>query len=319
MGGFHSKFGGLWIDSLDREWVNCKLSTISDPALRQDVRTFIDKGYVVLNGAVSSSRIDAYLEEYEASADMPEFLQIAAPDGRKSFSRAESLKPGSRVLDTGMLLPSGEELSFAPKISAFLETIFEEKSLAFQTLHFEVGSTQDVHQDTAFVVIKQEPLKLIASWIALEDIESGSGELIYYPGGHRIKEYSYANGTSKHWFSERDGHEAHQAHYRHLQDEAARLGLALARFAPKKGDALLWHAELPHGGGEITIPGRSRRSLVTHYCPKSLEPVYWDFIPADWRNKVEARGGNAFTSYYFPPTQFAGGKQQPGWRVRIAS
>jgi hypothetical protein len=36
-----------------------------------------------------------------------------------------------------MLLPSGRELSFAPDISGFLETIFEEKSLAFQTLHFE--------------------------------------------------------------------------------------------------------------------------------------------------------------------------------------
>jgi ectoine hydroxylase-related dioxygenase (phytanoyl-CoA dioxygenase family) len=308
MGGFHSKFGGLWIDSLDQEWVNGKLGTIPAAALRQDIRTFIDNGYVILRGVVSSTKIDAYLEEYRASANTPESLQIAAPDGRQSFSQGKSLEPGSRVLDTGMLLPSGRELSFAPQISAFLEAIFEEKSLAFQTLHFEVGSTQDIHQDTAFVVVKQEPLKLIASWIALEDIESGSGELIYYPGGHRIKEYSYANGTSKHWYAERDGDKALQAHLRHLRDEAARLSLPLARFAPKKGDALLWHAELPHGGGEITIAGRSRRSLVTHYCPISLEPVYWDFIPADWRKKVEARGGNAFTSYYFPPTQFAAGR-----------
>ena len=308
MSAFHSKFGGLWIDCLDRERVNGKLGTIPDPALRQDIRTFIDNGYVILRGAVSTPKIDAYLEEYWASANTPESLQIDAPDGRQSFSQAKSLEPGSRVLDTGMLLPNGKELSFALEISAFLETIFEEKSLAFQTLHFEVGSTQDIHQDTAFVVVKQEPLKLIASWIALEDIEPGSGELIYYPGGHRIKEYSYANGTSKHWYAERDGHEALQGHYRHLRDEVARLNLALARFAPKKGDALLWHAELPHGGGEITVAGRSRRSLVTHYCPISLEPVYWDFIPADWREKVEARGGNAFTSYYFPPTQFAAGE-----------
>lgn len=41
------------------------------------------------------------------------------------------------------------------------------------TLHFEVGSTQAIHRDTAYVVVKDEPLKLVASWIALADVTPG--------------------------------------------------------------------------------------------------------------------------------------------------
>jgi phytanoyl-CoA hydroxylase len=41
------------------------------------------------------------------------------------------------------------------------------------TLHFEVGSTQAIHRDIAYVVVKDEPLKLVASWIALADVMPG--------------------------------------------------------------------------------------------------------------------------------------------------
>lgn len=90
--------------------------------------------------------IDAYLREYEAAADAPSMLQIELPlaGGRKTFTREKSRIPGSWVLDTGML-----------------------------TLHFEVGSTQAIHRDTAYVVVKDEPLKLVASWIALADVTPG--------------------------------------------------------------------------------------------------------------------------------------------------
>ena len=135
------------------------------------------------------------------------------------------------MLDTVMLLPTGPDLSFSPQIGRFLEEVFEDKALAFQSLHFEVGSTQEIHQDTAYVVVDHEPTKLIASWIALEDIEPG--------------------------------------------------------------------------GGEITKPGRTRRSLVTHYCPKALMPHHVGFIPEEWRRQTEVRGGHAFISSIFPPQLFA--------------
>ncbi len=80
-------------------------------------------------------------------------------------------------------------------------------------------------------------------------------------------------------------------------------GLPTLRFLPKKGDVLFWHADLPHGGSEIAVPGSMRRSLVTHYCPRSLMPHYIDFIPEVWRTQTDARDGHGFVSLYFPPSR----------------
>jgi ectoine hydroxylase-related dioxygenase (phytanoyl-CoA dioxygenase family) len=304
---FYSRFGGLWIDDTDSDRVLARIEAIPDLAMRRQVNKFIRDGFVVLPQAVPASTIDTYLDEYEVAAASPGRLQIEVPmeGGRQAFSREKSLRHGSKVLDTGMLLTTGQDLCFAPPVAAFLETVFGEKALAFQTLHFEVGSTQAIHQDTAYVVVDAEPLQLVASWLALEDVQEGSGELTYFIGGHRIREHVYADGTSKHWNAERDGHPHHDAHLHHLHAEAERRGLEVGRFLPKKGDVLLWHADLPHGGGAVTRPGVTRRSLVTHYCPLSRDPYYLQFIPEDWRRKTPARGGNAFVSLYFPPQSLA--------------
>jgi hypothetical protein len=145
MSKFHSKFGGLWIDDTDHSRVAKKLEAILDPSLARNVEAFVRDGFVIIEKAASAKAIDAYLREYEAAADAPDPMRVVVPFSEpQPFSRDESLVPGAKVLDTGMLLPSGQKLCFAAAISRFLEAVFEEKALAFQTLHFEVGSTQAV-------------------------------------------------------------------------------------------------------------------------------------------------------------------------------
>lgn len=300
--GFYSRFGGLWYDDTDAGKVLDRLARITDQQLRRQAVAFVRDGVAILPQAVSHAAIDAYLAAYAEAAARPGFMQVEVPmeGGRQAFSHDQALKPGSKVLDTGVLLPETGALSFAPAVSAFLHEMFETPALAFQTLHFEVGSTQAIHQDTAYVVVDAQPMHLIASWIAMEDIRAGSGELVYYLGGHRIPEYAYADGTSKHWNPERDGNPPHDAHLRHLREQAAKLGYREERFLARKGDVLFWHADLPHGGGPITMPG-TRRSLVTHYCPVGLQPYYSRFIPESWRIPRPAPRDNAFLSLYFAP------------------
>jgi len=305
---YFSKFGGLWIDSRDREFIATRLDAIDAPFLRSHVSQFISEGYTVIRRAIPGNTIDAYLREFEQAAEREDQLVMHVPtrSGKHPYDKLASLKAGSKILDTGMVLKTGRELSFAAPISTFLGAIFDEAALAFQTLHMEVGSTQAIHQDTAYVVVADEPLKMAAAWIALEDIEAGSGELVYYPTAHRMVETLYADGTSKHWNLERDGNAPHDAHLRFLTEETARLRIKPLIFAAKKGDVLFWHADLPHGGGPISRPmPASRRSLVIHYCPRSLRPHYSAFIPDTWRVPTEAKGGNCFMSLYYPPEQLA--------------
>ena len=55
---------------------------------------------------------------------------------------------------------------------------------------------------------------------------------------------------------------------------ATDAGLSIQRFQAKKGDVLIWAAGLMHGGSLVEQPARTRKSLVTHYCPADLHPMY---------------------------------------------
>jgi hypothetical protein len=56
-------------------------------------------------------------------------------------------------------------------------------------------------------------------------------------------------------------------------------GLATEYFMAKKGDVLIWHADLMHGGAKIDNPAFTRKSLVCHYMPLGVMPTFYDFSP----------------------------------------
>ena len=141
-------------------------------------------------------------------------------------------------------------------------------------------------------------MHLCASWVALEDVQPGSGELMYYEGSHRLPDWLYS-GAFKHYNHERDKHEEHMAHLKSLVDRSEERGLKLTTFLPKKGDALIWAADLAHGGSEIGDPALTRRSLVTHYTDASTKPYYFRFLPQDRQKVVQVKPGCAFTSMYY--------------------
>ena len=140
---------------------------------------------------------------------------------------------------------------------------------AFQSLGFYYGSQQELHQDSAFVRVSS-PLEFVASWIALEDISPGSGELEYYPGSHALPHYLF--GGKYLWVDV--GDPELQLFSGGLQSRARDAGLSPQRFLAKKGDVLIWSAGLMHGGSPVELPDRTRKSLVTHYCPADLNPMY---------------------------------------------
>ncbi|TNF37012.1 MAG: hypothetical protein EP312_00030, partial [Gammaproteobacteria bacterium] len=177
-----------------------------------------------------------------------------------------------RFIDFHINSPAAREAIFSPAIRNFLHQVYEAPVLAFQSLLFRVGSQQRMHQDTAYVVISK-PYKLTATWIALEDIAVGSGELQYIPGSHRFPDFLFG-GRHKAWVKARDGFEANDAYIDALYQMAESQGLPVESFIARKGDVLVWAADLAHGGSPITDPYATRKSLVTHYCPQGVLPGY---------------------------------------------
>lgn len=298
---YPSDFGGLWTDRKDfaeRLEVIDANRGIKEEA-QDRLETWRTDGYIKIEAAVDPDLIDKYLEEVKGLKSLnpsPLFVTSASLDEPVPYRPEvlqENLSP--RTVDDYFYSKAARELLFHPAITEFLELVFEKPAILTQSLNFERGSEQALHLDTAFVRMNS-PRKLIGVWIALEDIQPGTGELLYYPGSHRWPDYKFS-GRFKHYDEERDGPEQMHNWLHWIHEEAERRGTRVQSFLPAKGDLLIWHADLAHGGAPISDPESTRRSLVGHYCPVGVRPLYHYYKPAQ-RRRHHWRDHLYFSSYY---------------------
>jgi ectoine hydroxylase-related dioxygenase (phytanoyl-CoA dioxygenase family) len=269
--GYYSRFGGFWPDRVDD-------AVAPDPTLSdEEAARFAHwraNGWVVLEGAVDRGAIDALNRDVERlwTSGNPRIWVDYFEDHER---RTIPVEPRHRdinlkVVDLYGQLESARRVAFAPAILAFLRRLFERDPMAFQSLYFRLGSQQPMHQDTAYVQV-HPPMEFVGCWVALEDVRPGSGELEYYSGSHRIQEYLW-DGVHK-WMP--PDHPDHDTYLAFLHEQARARGLRRVQFRPRAGDALVWHADLAHGGAAHIEPGATRRSLVSHFCPVDREPGYF--------------------------------------------
>lgn len=280
---YRSRFGGLWIDRVDGDAVLERRIAAGEigPELAERLRTFLRDGSVVIEGAVPADVVDRVVEDAERAwhGAFPEIRVEAQIDGVAFIAPTPELKAArwsTKLLDLYRFSEATREALFAPAIVEFLRAVFECAPLAFQSLSFRWGTQQPVHQDSAFVVLDR-PLEMVASWIALEDVKPGTGELEYYAGSHRMPDHPLPGGK-KHITVDAAELARGMVNVKSYPDElsarADALGLERRRFLPRKGDALLWAADLIHGGSKRDSDALTRQSLVTHYCPEPRWPDY---------------------------------------------
>jgi phytanoyl-CoA hydroxylase len=296
---FFSRFGGLWTDRVDAA------SELERRRMRGDVSdteaaalaNWMANGYVILEKAVPPDDCDALAAEIASAwAEGAPDLLTQPPGEHETGPPTPDTPPHQmRIVDVYAARRVALKVLLAPAIVRFLTLIFDAEPLLFQGLTFECGSEQGIHQDSAYVVVSS-PMELVASWTALEDIQSNSGELQYYEGSHRLPEYLFS-GEHKSWDGGRDGIEQHDEWAQLLHVNSERLNFPLRTFRPKKGDTLIWSADLAHGGAAVTDRSQTRRSQVGHYCPEVISPNYFRYRP-DRRHKVRVPGGWISSEYY---------------------
>jgi len=232
-------------------------------------------GYLVIKRAVDPALVDELVSELDRFWQTPPpgfIVETFEPDGKRKVVPADIQYRDGRTkqLDLYALSPTVRKAIASPKPIEFLTAIFDAPPKAFQGLTFWHGSQQAMHKDTAYVRVVRNKVALAATWLALEDIQEGSGELEYYIGSHRAPDFLFG-GTDK-WMETNPGD--HDRFLQSLHDDAAKYRHVTGKFLGEKGDVLVWHADLAHGGSPITKPGVTRKSLVTHYCPVNEEPIY---------------------------------------------
>jgi phytanoyl-CoA hydroxylase len=292
-----SRFGGLWIDRydwLDRLAMKHRKGEVSDD-LSAAIFRFVRDGYLVIKGAVSPAVVDRVNEDIDRFWISPPAGLVVETFGPDSSLRV--MPPDlsvrdqpTKMLDLYTFSSAAREAITSPQVIEFLSAIFEDEPKAFQGLTFWNGSQQAIHKDSAYVKIDSNPMHLAATWLALEDIQPGTGELEYYIGSHRAPDFLF--GGSHKWMESHP--EEHDRFLQSLHDDAKALGHLKGSFLARKGDVLIWHADLAHGGSPISQPSLTRKSLVTHFTPSADEPFY----RRDTSYREAEQGGARFVSAF---------------------
>lgn len=281
------KFGGLWVDNANAHDLargKYELGWITEQEAQQ-LHSFIDKGFTVLPSVVPTEILDRAEEALEAAyhGHYPDLMFVCPTISKGTLSWDPRLiDQPTKALDMHWMSQEVRDLGFHPSFVRFLNILFEQPALASQSLGFYRGSAQPMHQDSAYVAYSL-PQHFAAAWIALEDVKAGGGELMYFPESHRkLPEFLYGGKYKSVVEAERmriNKQMVAQDDNRHaaeIESEAARLGLRRELFMAKRGDVLIWHSDLAHGGSEISHKD-SRKSFVFHYCPKDVAPLFMEY------------------------------------------
>jgi phytanoyl-CoA hydroxylase len=291
----------LWTDSddaparLDRKFANGELSA----AERDDIAHFIDHGWLVWRKAIDEPLIDRFVQDIRSVyKHAGKFVTTDHRHGRSQL-KLSGKQPDKfeSLFDLYVNFDSSRRACMHPRIMRFLSIVFEARPIAFQQLLFQRSNQHQVHQDTSVVAV-EDPLLLAATWIALEDVVEGSGELAYYDRSHKLPHYLFKDGTKRFNAAEDDYAACAQA----LDEMCKNRGLPYERFLARKGDVLFWAADLVHRSHPRTLPEEtSRLSCVTHYCPSTTAPYWFRFHP-DHRQieSYDSMAGFASVHYRLP-------------------
>ena len=179
--------------------------------------------------------------------------------------------PDVRVADAWQSNESVRTVAANAHMRDLLSRIYGREAFPFQTLNFAVGSQQPAHHDLVHFASMPENF-MCGVWLALEDIQEGAGPLIYYPGSHRWPVYLNEHIGRSPAPSE-DPYEDHakfEAVWAKLREHYQARPVV---FHPRKGQALIWTANLHHGGSPQADKAKTRHSQVTHYMFKGC--AYW--------------------------------------------
>ncbi|MCC7029522.1 MAG: phytanoyl-CoA dioxygenase family protein [Chitinophagaceae bacterium] len=225
----------------------CDLYQSLSEADRQSLDQYEEQGFAILKNYVS----DELVNEINTAIDN------GLDSGLYQFIN------NGKIMFAFHTLPALKHIGTDPKLLQLLDVLIGGKAVLFQSINFKMGSEQHTHSDS--IHMTTYPLGgLMGAWIALEDINEDNGPLHYYPGSHKLPYY-----LNKDYDNEGNGlmigNKTYDAYEDMIAQKIVEHKIVKKNFTAKKGDLLLWHANLFHGGNEHLDKSKTRKSVVFHY------------------------------------------------------
>lgn len=216
-------------------------------------RDLYERGYAVLD--FPDTEIDVRIARIKQSLGPRYGVDFEDPASDKTVGER-------RVQDAWAFDEDVRAIAANQGIIKLLSGLYGRAAFPFQTLNFPVGTQQDAHSDSVHFSSLPERF-MCGVWLAMEDVGPDAGPLFYYPGSHRWPIMTNALIGRRGFGSDlASAQDPYGPAWRALCDA---YGVQKEVFLAKKGQALIWCANLLHGGSRQTDPRLTRWSQVTHY------------------------------------------------------
>ena len=164
-------------------------------------------------------------------------------------------------------------------VNQIIKGLFNTEQVIYSSLFFREGTAQHFHRDTPHFYTN--PIDMYYGvWYSLEDIDVNAGPLKYYIGSHKLENiigHEVFNDVYKH-VENKDNinigsdYTCIMEYNKYIEDLSIHNNLTCVdetNYINKinKGDIIIWHPKLLHGGSNIIDEQLTRYSMVTHNVP----------------------------------------------------
>jgi hypothetical protein len=231
-------------------------------------KKYHEDGYVIIDLELSDKTInDIVLDMYKS---LNETSTVFHPE---HVTYTES----KRIFEEWKKSDNIANLTVHPKLLKTLELLYAKKPFPFSTINFIKGSNQPLHSDTIhFHTIPS--LWMAGVWVALENVDETNGTLQIVPKSHKWPVYEYEDLNLPNPDDIENGEALNYAEYESFIESLVLVNGGEKKIVPlKKGQALIWSANMLHGGCNVdgvTNFEKTRLTQANHYFFYGCDEYY---------------------------------------------
>lgn len=280
-------------NQLSKPWIESpffyeilKNSNYSDNE-KDKLRFFHENGYLIIDLNLKKNEIsnitndiykfsDKAINQYDKK--IPTAQDYKKKNDIKLHSDIYTYNESPRLFEGWKVSKYIKELTLNPIILNTLKLLYNKTPLPFSTINFIKGSNQPLHSDTIhFHTIPY--YWMTGVWVALDDVNKMNGALRIIPKSHKWDMYNYEDLNLPHPDTIKDGEEKNYREYEEFIKRLVEVKNAKEKVVElKKGEAIIWAANLLHGGIPIINTNSSRLSQAIHYfyddCKEYYHPMF---------------------------------------------
>lgn len=236
--------------------------------------------------------IDLNLKEIEIQKIIEDMHRALEEEETTYHAEHFQYTPSKRIFQLWKQSLPCANLTINKKVLETLKTLYNREPYPFSTINFFKGSNQPLHSDVIHFH-STPPLWMVGVWIALEDVNETNGSLKIVPGSHKWKTWEYDELGFTHPDNIQNGEKVLYRKYEEFIEQLVIEKNADSKIVNlKKGQALIWAANLLHGGGNvsgITDLDSTRYTQANHYffkgCDRYYHPMYTQKYRGNYADK----------------------------------